>query len=142
MNRPGIDPSKIVYFGRSLGSAVAVELATEKPPAGLILVSPFSSVSDMARVAFPFLPLNRLLKGRYDSVPRIRQIQTPLLIIHGALDEMVPVVQGRALFEAANEPKTFRLLPGAGHNDTHINGGPGYWDALKEFSESLNTGGQ
>ena len=142
VNRPGIDPSKIVYFGRSLGSAVAVELETEKPPAGLILVSPFSSVSDMARVAFPFLPLNRLLKGRYDSVPRIRQIQTPLLIIHGALDEMVPVVQGRALFEAANEPKTFRLLPGAGHNDTHINGGPGYWDALKEFSESLNTGGQ
>ena len=139
-NRPGIDPSQIVYFGRSLGAAVAVELATEKPPSGLILVSPFSSVSDMARVAFPFLPLNRLLKGRYDSVSRIRQIHAPLLIIHGAQDEMVPVGQGRALFEAANEPKTFQVLPLAAHNDTHINGGPGYWDALEEFSASLNAG--
>ena len=141
-NRPGIDPSKIVYFGKSLGAAVAVELATEKLPAGLILVSPFSSVSDMARRAFPYLPVGWLLKDRYDSASRIRQIQTPLLIIHGAQDEMVPVDQGRALFEAANDPKIFRLLPGAGHNDTHINGGPGYWDTLEEFSASITAGRQ
>lgn len=141
-NRPGVDPRKIVYFGRSLGAAVAVELATEKPPAGLILVSPFSSVSDMARLAFPYLPVGWLLKNRYDSMSRIRQIQTPLLIIHGAQDEMVPVEQGRALFEAAGHPKTFRLLPVAGHNDTHAAGGPGYWDALEEFSASLRTGQQ
>lgn len=143
-NRPGIDAQKIVYIGRSLGAAVAVELATEKPPSGLILVSPFSSVSDMARLAFPYLPVGRLLKDRYDSVSRIRQIHTPLLIIHGAQDEMVPMAQGRALFEAANQPKTFRLLPGAGHNDTYVDGGsgggPGYWDALEEFSASLKAG--
>ena len=141
-NRPGVDPRKIVYFGRSLGAAVAVELATEKPPAGLILVSPFSSVSDMARRAFPYLPVGWLLKDRYDSMSRIRRIQTPLLIIHGAQDEMVPVEQGRMLFEAANDPKTFRLLPAAGHNDTHVAGGPGYWDALEEFSASLKPGRQ
>ena len=141
-NRPDIDAGKIVYFGRSLGAAVAVELAMDKPPARLILVSPFSSVSDMARVGFPYLPLGWLLKDRYDSMSRIRRIQTPLLIIHGAKDEMVPVDQGRALFEAANEPKTFRLLPVAGHNDTHINGGPGYWDALEEFSASPKAGRQ
>ena len=141
-NRPGIDSGKIVYFGRSLGAAVAVELATEKPPSGLILVSAFSSVSDMTRVAFPFLPVGWLVKGRYDSVFRIRRIHTPLLIIHGAQDDMVPVAQGRALFEAANQPKTFRMLPGAAHNDTHINGGQGYWDALEEISASLNAGRQ
>ena len=141
-NRPGTDADQIVYFGRSLGAAVAVELATEKPPSGLILVSAFSSVSDMARLAFPYLPVGWLLRDRYDSVSRIRQIHTPQLIIHGALDDMVPVGQGKALFEAANEPKSFRVLPGAAHNDTHINGGPGYWDALAEFSASLTAGRQ
>lgn len=139
-NQPEIDAAKIVYFGRSLGAAVAVELATEKPPLGLILVSPFSSVSDMARLAFPYLPLGWLLKDRYDSISRIRRIHIPLLIIHGAQDEMVPVAQGKALFEAANESKTFLALPGAAHNDTHINGGPAYWDALEEFLASLTPG--
>ena len=141
-NRTGVDAQKIVYFGRSLGAAVAVELATEKPPSGLILVSSFSSVSDMARLAFPYLPVGWLLKDRYDSISRIRAVHTPLLIIHGDQDDMVPVGQGRALFEAANQPKTFLVLPGAAHNDTHINGGPVYWDALEEFSASLTAGRQ
>lgn len=137
--RSSTDPGKIVYFGKSLGAAVAVELAAEQHPAGLILVSPFSSVSDMARLAFPYLPVGWLLKDRYDTMARIRTVQVPLLIIHGARDETVPVDQGRALYEAANQPKTFELLPGAGHNDTHINGGRGYWDALDDFSHALTA---
>ncbi len=140
-NRPSVDPDKIVYFGRSLGAAVAVELATESPPAGMVLVSPFTSVSDMARLAFPYLPVGWLLKDRYDSIARIRNLQTPLLIIHGAQDETVPFKQGMALFEAANEPKTFQLAPGAGHNDIFVTGGSAFWDALEKFRVSLAGGG-
>ncbi len=140
-NRPTVDAEKIVYFGRSLGAAVAVELATESPPAGMVLVSPFTSVSDMARLAFPYLPVGWLLKDRFHSISRIRDLQTPLLVIHGGQDETVPVKQGRALFEAANEPKTFQLAPGAGHNDIFVNGGSAFWDALENFRVSLAGGG-
>lgn len=131
--RPAVDPQKIVYFGRSLGAAVAVELATEEPPAGMVLISPFSSLEEMGRLAFPHLPVGWILKGRYDSMSRISRIHTPLLIIHGDQDQTVPVEQGRALYLAANEPKSFRLLPIAGHNDTYLNGGSAYWDALEGF---------
>ena len=139
--RSSVDADKIVYLGRSLGAAVAVELATESPPAGMVLISPFSSVSDMARLAFPYLPVGWLLKDRYDSISRIRNLQIPLLIIHGAQDETVPFKQGRLLFEAANEPKAFQLAPGARHNDIFVNGGSAFWDALENFRVSLAGGG-
>jgi len=138
--RPAVDPQKIVYFGRSLGAAVAVELATEEPPAGVVLISPFASLEEMGRLAFPHLPVGWILKGRYDSMSRISRIHTPLLIIHGDQDQTVPVGQGRALYLAANEPKSFRLLPIAGHNDTYLNGGSAYWDALEGFVEAGGKG--
>ena len=131
--RPGTDPKKIVYFGRSLGAAVAVELATEEPPSGMVLISPFSSLEEMGRLAFPHLPVGWILKGRYDSMSRISRIHTPLLIIHGDQDQTVPIEQGRTLYTAANEPKFFCQLTIAGHNDTYLNGGSAYWDALEGF---------
>ena len=136
-NRPDVEKDRIVYFGRSLGAAVAVELATSQPPLGMVLVSPFTSVGAMARLTMPFLPLHWLVGNRYDSLARIGRVDPPLLILHGDQDQTVPVAQGRKLFEAANSPKQFRLLAGAGHNDTYSAGGAEYWDALTEFTAAL-----
>ena len=136
-SRPDVAPEKIVYFGRSLGAAVAVELAANKEPLALVLVAPFSSIADMAKVAFPFMPFHLLVRGRYDSVARIRGIYRPVLILHGDQDSTVPLYQGQKLFEAANQPKRFKLLPGTAHNDTYIAGGGNYWDTLDEFLASL-----
>lgn len=136
-DRPDVAPDGIVYFGRSLGAAVAVELAGAFPPLGLILVSPFASVSDMARLAYPFLPVSWLVRNRYDSSARIASIRRPLLVIHGELDGLVPLAQAEKLFKLANPPKHLQVLPGAGHNDTFTSGGSAYWDALEEFMAGL-----
>ena len=137
-DRPGVADDRLIYFGRSLGAAVAVELAVEHPPEGMVLVSPFTSLRDMSRLAMPQLPIAPWLAGnRYNSLGRIAGVNCPALIIHGEQDETVPASHGRALYEAAKPPKFFRLLPEAGHNDTYLAGGAVYWDALDEFMSSL-----
>ena len=98
---------------------------------------PFASLSDMASIAYPYLPLKRLLGNRYNSVDRISQLHLPVLIFHGDQDEIVPLSQGHKLLEAANSPKSFQVLPGAGHNDTYYAAGDIYWQALSEFLGSL-----
>lgn len=135
--RSGVAGERIVYFGHSLGTAVAVELATANPPLGLILVSPFASVRDMARLAFPRLPGGWLVRNRYNSLARISNIGCPLLILHGDQDDTIPISQGRKLFDAAGPPKRFQSLPGTGHNDTFDSGGPAYWSTLEEFLSGL-----
>jgi len=114
--REGIDPERIIYIGESLGGAVATELALEHPPLGLVLQSTFTSVRDMARLHYPLVPAFAV-PNAYPTLDRIRRLRSPLLVIHGEQDDIVPVSHGRALFEAANEPKTVRLIGGAGHND-------------------------
>ena len=139
-SRPDVDAGKIVYFGRSLGAAVAVELAASHPPLGVVLVAAFSSMEDMAQLTFPYLPVRFLVKGHYDSLSRIQQVHSPLLVMHGDLDDTVPISQGEKLFNAANSPKRFHLLTGAGHNDTYI-AGQGYWEALDQFLSTLSVAG-
>lgn len=136
-NRPDVDQGKIVYFGRSLGSAVAAELAANRAPLGMVLVSPFASIRDMARISFPNLPFHWLVRNKYNSLAQIKGCQCPVLILHGAQDDLVPLSQGMKLFEAANSPKRFQVLPEAGHNDTYYKGGAAYWDTLAEFLSRL-----
>jgi len=133
----GRNAGPIVYYGHSLGTAIAVELAVEHPPAGLVLVSPFTSVKDMSRLAFPWLPVSWLLKDKYNTLGRIPSVRGPLLILHGSQDELVPVSHGAKLFEAATEPKSFQALPQAGHNDTFQAGGEAYWNAIEGFLAAL-----
>lgn len=135
--RQDLAHTRLVYFGRSLGASIAVEAARHHPPAGLILETPFTSIKDMARVALPFLPLGSLLRTKYDSLSKIREIRVPLLILHGDRDDVVPYEQGRRLFDAANEPKTFYRIRGARHNDTYIVGGQPYFDAWARFLHGL-----
>ncbi len=136
-SRSDLDSAGIVYFGRSLGSAVAVNLAVKEPPAGLILESPFLSVREMARIVFPFLPLGPFLRTRYDSLAKITQINCPLLVIHGDQDEIVPYSQGQRLYAAALEPKEFYTIRRAGHNNTYSVGGEEYFAILKRFLNKL-----
>ena len=138
--RPDVAAGKIVYFGRSLGAAVAVELAASYPPLGLVLVAAFTSVEDMAQLMFPYLPVRFMVKGHYDSLRRIRQVRSPLLVMHGDLDTTVPLSQGEKLFRAANAPKRLYLLTGVGHNDTY-RAGQGYWETLDEFLAYLSVTG-
>ena len=109
---------RIVYFGQSLGSGVAVLLAQKRPPARLILESAYPSLSQVASIHYPFLPSSLLLRDRFESTTAVRGLSCPILFLHPALDEIIPVSLGRALFETAHEPKKFVELPGAHHNDS------------------------
>lgn len=136
--REAVSPSQIVYFGRSLGAAVAIELALTFPSAALILESPFLSVRAIANRTVP--GIGALFKTRFDSLEKIGRVRSRLLILHGDADEIVPHQHGRRLFGAAPEPKVFYTIPGAGHNDTYLVGGEGYWAAWATFLAPLLTG--
>jgi uncharacterized protein len=131
----GWSHQQILYFGRSLGAAVAVQLALEYPPVGLILETPFTSISAMGRHHNPILysALGWLLDARYDNLAKIGQIRVPLLMFQGDRDRIVPPAMAHQLFDAANEPKTWRLIPGADHNNTYEVGGEDYWRAWSVF---------
>ncbi len=124
-----------IIFGRSLGGAVAVDLACRTQADGLILESTFTSIRTLTRFIFP-VPLPGL-PVRFDSLSKIGNLQMPLLGIHGEQDELIPDEDGQALFTAAPEPKSWFPIPGAGHNDTYIVGGRAYFERLATFAASL-----
>ena len=112
----GVAPSQIVLFGESLGTGVAVALAGDASKvAGIILDSPFDSIAAVAARRYWFAPVNWLLRDRFDSDRRIRDVTVPLLIGHGARDRLIPLSHGQALFDTANEPKTLVVKPEGGH---------------------------
>jgi len=125
-------PSQVVLFGRSLGCAVAVDLALQVPASGLILESGFPHLGTMARYHYPFVISEKFLSGRYDAQSKIAALKMPLLVVHGSQDGIVPIVLGRRLFQAAPEPKTFYEIPGADHNDTYLVGGKAYFQRIRE----------
>ncbi|TAJ25863.1 MAG: alpha/beta hydrolase [Nitrospirae bacterium] len=130
-------PQRLVLFGRSLGAAVAVELASRQPAAGLILESPFPSVAAVVRHYYGGLPLHWFLGARFNLADRLKQISIPVLVVHGDRDEVIPIELGRQVFEAAQEPKSFYPVPGAGHNDLYLVGGRAYFQRLKQFVETV-----
>jgi uncharacterized protein len=113
----GVAGGQIVLYGESLGSGVAVQMATERKVAAVVLESPYTSVADVAAERYPFVPVRPLTLDRYDSLSKIERINAPLLIIHGERDTVVPVKYGRRLFDAAREPKKAVFFPNAQHND-------------------------
>jgi fermentation-respiration switch protein FrsA (DUF1100 family) len=137
--RPGGDRATVVYFGRSLGAAVAAVLAEEDPPAALILETPFTSVQAMANQTLP--GAGYLFRTRFDTLSRMGRLRAPLLLLHGDADEVVPFRHGKAIFAAAAEPKTFVRIPGGRHNDTWEVGGAAYWEAWARFLATHARGG-
>lgn len=133
VGRSDVDASRLVYFGESLGSAAAVELATEHPPAALILRSPFTSLADVGQLHYPFLPVGILLRDRYGSIDRIAAVRAPVLIIAGSADRIVPAALSRRLYDAAGEPKRWLELQGADHNDPEMLMGEQMMEGIREF---------
>lgn len=138
--RSDIDQGKLVLFGRSLGCAVAVETATRNQPYAVILESPFTSSSAMAKRLYPFLPLRFLITNRFDSASKIARVHAPLMVVHGSDDRTVPIEVGRELFDAAGELKRFYVIEGADHNDTYVVGGEQYLSALEGFLQDPTAG--
>jgi len=132
----GVDGGRIVYLGESIGGAVALALAVEAPPMGLVLQSAFTSVKDMGRLHYPFIP-TAVVPDAYPSLRRIATMRAPLLVIHGDRDDIVPVGHGRALFEAAPQPKRLEIVRGAGHNDLLDAMGASYGATISEWARAL-----
>lgn len=116
VEQPAVDPARVFYLGESLGGAVALDLALERPPAGLVLLSAFSGVRELGRLHYPFVP-TALVPDAYPTLRRIHELHAPLLVLHGDRDDIVPLSQGTALFEAAPGPTRMHVFPGLGHND-------------------------
>jgi fermentation-respiration switch protein FrsA (DUF1100 family) len=132
--RAGVAEQDVVVMGRSVGGAVAVDLAAKDGARALVLESTFTSVPDMAAYHYPWLPVRRVLRTRLDSLAKIRDYHGPLLASHGDADTIVPYAFGRRLFDAANEPKQFLTLPGGDHNDPQTRE---YYEALIAFLDKI-----
>lgn len=136
----GFSQRRTVVFGRSLGGAVAVDLAQGLPLAGLVLESTFTSAADLAR-DLTGLPVGFLVGRRFAPVEKIRHVRAPILFFHGDRDEIVPYELGRRLFEAAPRPKFFETIHGARHNDTVQVGGAAYFARLGRFLNEVAPAG-
>ena len=137
INERSIRPDDIIFFGRSLGTAIAIDVAHDRTPRGLILESAFTDAKAMARVIMPLVPIGAVIKTKFDSIGKIKELRIPVLFIHGDRDSIIPYELGRKLFEAANEPKEFYSIPGADHNDTYIVGGEQYFSTLQTWWNAL-----
>ena len=135
--RRGIAPERLIIFGRSLGGAIAAEVASQRPAAGLVLESTFPSVAALAKYHYLGLPVHWLLGARFTLVDRLPRIAVPILVVHGDRDDIVPLELGQRVFQAARDPKTFYLVQGAGHNDLYQVGGVPYFQRLRRFADEV-----
>ena len=117
--RAGVDPNRTVLYGESLGTGVASKMAEEGRGAALILEAPFTSITDIARSRYWYLPVDFLLRDRFDTVGRMPRIDLPVLILHGDQDAIVPVDHGRTIARSAVGPMEIVVFPGGGHTDLY-----------------------
>lgn len=132
----GVLPGRVVLYGESLGTGVAVQMAVEYPGVrAVMLEAPYTALWKVAQRHMFMLPSCILMKDRFESIKKIKNVTAPLLIINGSLDNIVPPAMGQSLYEAANEPKTIQVYPFAGHNDLYTHGAAG---AMLKFLEYLD----
>ena len=115
LNSKGVENNKIILYGESLGTGVAVEIGKKNIFSSIILESPFTSMENAAKIYYPYLPVKLLLKDKYNSISKIQAISTPILIMHGKKDDIVPFSMGKELFEKANSPKYSYFTPDDDH---------------------------
>lgn len=126
-----LDRGRVVAFGRSLGTAVATHLAAERPLAAVVLASPFDSLAAIGSKHYPWLPVSLLLRHRFDTMAEARRNRIALLALVAEADEIIPVERSRALYDAWGGPKTWRVVPQAGHNT--LGGSPVFWESVDRF---------
>jgi fermentation-respiration switch protein FrsA (DUF1100 family) len=131
VKRDDVDPRRIVVFGRSLGTAIAAHLAARRLAAGALLVSPYDSMTAIGQLHYPWLPVSLLLRHRFDAIPDAKRNAMPMLAIVGGSDSIIPANRSRALFDAWAGPKTWLVVPGAGHND--LGQDDAFWRAVAGF---------
>ena len=135
----GVPPGRVVLYGKSLGGGPAAELAVRHPAGGLILQSTFTSVPDMGRRLFPFLPVERLTRNRFDNRDKVARCRLPKLFLHSRADEVVPHEMGEELFRVAADPKQWRGFEGSGHDQLVMNQRGAVLDLFRRFLEGLPT---
>ena len=118
----GYGMDRIAFYGVSLGTAVALQAAMETPPKALVLQSPFTSFTALAKRAYRNYPVDLMVTDPWDNLSKIGKVHSALLILHGTADDLIPIAMSRSLFAAANEPKTYVEIAGAGHNDMYKHG--------------------
>jgi fermentation-respiration switch protein FrsA (DUF1100 family) len=132
----GVSPGQIIVFGHSLGSAVAVDLASRVPSAGLIVEGAFTSATERGQELYPYIPVRWIAKSRFSSVDNISRVTVPKLFLHAQGDEVIPLAHGRRLYEAASVPKTFVELRG-GHGDAFDVDSARYFGSIASFLVTL-----
>ena len=131
----GVNENNIIIYGESLGTGVATEIAQNKNFAGIILESPFTSMIDAGKNKYPYLPVRLLLKDKYESNKKIKNINSPILIMHGKVDKIVPFHMGKKMYELANEPKYYYFSE---YDDHMMEYNEKLLKTLRDFIESLN----
>ena len=134
LRKRGLAARDILVYGESLGSGVATQLAASREVGALILDAPFTSVPDVGKLKYPFLPVETFTIDRFESKRHIVQVKAPILILHGTEDSVIPIEMGRALFRLAPEPKEMVELKGAGHSDIYMFGA---FEPLRRFIERI-----
>lgn len=132
--KDGVAPEDIIVYGESLGSGVAVQVAADNEVGGLVLDAPYTTIVDVAALAYPYLPVRPFVFDRYESVRYLPRVKAPLLVLHGENDRVIPVEMGKAVYAAANAPKEIATFPHAGHSDHHLYGS---YDELFRWIDAL-----
>jgi fermentation-respiration switch protein FrsA (DUF1100 family) len=117
LDNHGVPNQEVVLFGHSLGTGVATQMAKEFHVGGLMLLAPFKSIPAIAKDHFPFLPVSLIVLDRYENDRKVADVHTPVLIVNGSADDVIPSSQGKDLYALAKEPKEFHSIAGRGHND-------------------------
>lgn len=136
----GVPGDRLLYYGESLGAAVVTELATEHPPAGLVLRSPFEDLASVASVHYPLLPVRALLRDQYPVAQHIAEVDAPTTVLYGTADSLVPPGQSRSVAAAASRLHRLVPIPGPDHNDVVLVAGDRVVQAVVELADASRAG--
>jgi uncharacterized protein len=134
----GVADNRLLYYGESLGAAVVAELATEHPPAGLVLRSPFTDLASVGQIHYPFLPVRALLKDRFPIAEYVARIAVPITVVYGTKDSIVPPEESRRSVAAARGPTRLVAVEGADHNDLALLNGDVLVQAVVDLANKIN----
>ena len=134
----GVPGDRLMYYGESLGAAVVAELATEHPPAGLVLRSPFTDLASVGQIHYPFLPVRALLKDRFPVVEYVARVTEPITVVYGTEDSIVPPEESRRSVAGARGPIRLVAVEGADHNDPTLLNGDALIQAVMELANEIS----